>query len=446
MKSFRQRAVCVPRDPKRGFALVITLSLMILLTVIAVGLLSLASITLRASTQSRALDTARQNARMALVLAIGELQKHAGQDQRITATADMAASVDGLALAPGATPLNDKSVNNISKGLSSVRPGTRYWTGVFANRDTPASIFTKTPSPVIVQWLVSGNSTSYPFGGPVIRPSDATYEVAAGGSVGDSAKAVVLVGEHSVGRGTDSTNRFVVAPLVDIRNGESARPVGRFAWWVGDEGVKARINIDKTLDSPANYASLTNQRRGWETIDGFAAYPTPAAGPHAALPGLVTLGETPLLIPGSGDRSSGTSPLQNVFHAATTESRALLADSMNGGMKIDLTAILAETLPTAKAVATIANYPVKGTNIIPTAAASSIKAPKWDAMKEFNDRAKSMESGSLLAKAATSDTTAGIAPLVTDFRILFGARFVTKAANSFGINPCGKIAITLANP
>jgi hypothetical protein len=446
MNAIRQTATGIQQDPRRGFALIITISLMVLLTLIAVGMLSLSSITLRSSDHSKSLVTARQNARFALMLAIGELQKHAGQDQRVTATADMAASLGGLPLASGAAPLNDKSVNNIAKGLSAVRPGTRYWTGVFANKDTPASIFTKTPSPVIVQWLVSGNSTSYPLGGPAIRPSDATYAVAAGGSVGDSAKAVVLVGEHSVGSGTDSTNRFVVAPLVDIRNGESARPVGRFAWWVGDEGVKARINIDKTLDSPANYAALTNQRRGWETIDGFAAYPTPAVGPHAALPGLVTLGETPLLIPGSADKTGGTSPLQNVFHAATTESRALLADSMNGGMKIDLTAILAEPLPTTKAVATIANYPVKGTNIIPTAAASSIKAPKWDTMKEFNDRAKSMESGSLVAKAATSDTTAGIAPLVTDFRILFGARFVTKAANSFGINPCGKIAITLANP
>ncbi len=271
MNALRQTTTGIHHHPKRGFALIITISLIVLLTLIAVGMLSLSGITLRSSNHSKSLDTARQNARFALMLAIGELQKHAGQDQRVTATADMAASIGGLPLASGAAPLNDKSVNNISKGLSAVRPGTRYWTGVFANKDTPSSIFTKTPSPVIVQWLVSGNSTTYPLGGPIIRPSDATYQVAAGGSVGDSAKAVVLVGERSVGRGTDSTNRFVVEPLVNIRNGDSSRPVGRFAWWVGDEGVKTRINIDKTLDSPANYASLTNQRRGWETIDGFAA-------------------------------------------------------------------------------------------------------------------------------------------------------------------------------
>ncbi len=128
MISCCQSAACVSRHPKRGFALVITVSLMILLTVIAVGLLSLSTIALRSSTKALAMDTARQNARLALVLAIGELQKHAGQDQRITATADIAASAGGLPLAPGAAPANEKSVSNIPKGLSALRPGTRYWT------------------------------------------------------------------------------------------------------------------------------------------------------------------------------------------------------------------------------------------------------------------------------------------------------------------------------
>ena len=48
----------------KGFALVVTLSLMILLTVIAVGLLSLSSISLRASTQDQAVAVAQANARV----------------------------------------------------------------------------------------------------------------------------------------------------------------------------------------------------------------------------------------------------------------------------------------------------------------------------------------------------------------------------------------------
>jgi hypothetical protein len=73
----------------KGFALVITLSLMILLTVIAVGLLTLSSISLRSLSQGAAMATARANARLAMMMALGELQKSAGPDQRVTAPANL---------------------------------------------------------------------------------------------------------------------------------------------------------------------------------------------------------------------------------------------------------------------------------------------------------------------------------------------------------------------
>jgi type II secretory pathway pseudopilin PulG len=72
-----------------GFALVVTLSLMILLTIIAVGLLSLSAISLRSTSAEALMQEARQNARMALILALGELQKTTGPDQRVTAPAQV---------------------------------------------------------------------------------------------------------------------------------------------------------------------------------------------------------------------------------------------------------------------------------------------------------------------------------------------------------------------
>lgn len=68
-----------------GFALVVTLSLMILLTVIAVGLLSLSAISMRTTSAESMMREARQNARLAMMLALGDLQKTTGLDQRVTA-------------------------------------------------------------------------------------------------------------------------------------------------------------------------------------------------------------------------------------------------------------------------------------------------------------------------------------------------------------------------
>ena len=182
---------------QRGFALVVTLSLMILLTVIAVGLLSLASISLRSSSNSGSQMTARANARLALMQAIGELQKYAGPDQRVTSS----------------SALFDSSVE-------------RNWTGVWSteNRDS---------KPV---WLVSGNDsrnvgdldslTSYPAS--YVEPQANLVENKDG----------YLISKSKTSNPADS----VKVPIVDVYKNSNSK-VGRYAWWVSDEGAKARVDV-----------------------------------------------------------------------------------------------------------------------------------------------------------------------------------------------------------
>ena len=74
---------------RRGFALVVTLLLMMLLVMIAVGLLGLSAVALRSSDQGRAMAAARANARLSVMLALGRLQDAAGDDRRITVDADL---------------------------------------------------------------------------------------------------------------------------------------------------------------------------------------------------------------------------------------------------------------------------------------------------------------------------------------------------------------------
>jgi Tfp pilus assembly protein PilX len=76
------------RSQHKGFTLIITVSMMILLAMIAIGMLSLSSISLRSSAQS-AQATARANARLAMMIALGELQRTSAIDQSVTMNADL---------------------------------------------------------------------------------------------------------------------------------------------------------------------------------------------------------------------------------------------------------------------------------------------------------------------------------------------------------------------
>lgn len=189
-----------PSIASRGFALVVTLSLMISLTVIAVGLLTLSSISLRSSTAQGAQAAARANARMAMLLAIGELQKMTGPDQRITLTSGLRSGDD---------------------------PANPNWTG--ATDVSPAGL-TPDAKNATIKWLVSG-----------VTP--------------DPAKALTKSTQASQGDalklGTFNTSPTVttdlLAPLIRINQGNNK---GRYAWWIGDEGTKARVDVAKPETAP----------------------------------------------------------------------------------------------------------------------------------------------------------------------------------------------------
>ena len=156
---------------------------MVLLTVVVIATLSLSTVTLRSVDRDAAQAIARANARLALVVAIGELQKSAGPDRRITAAAEI-------------------------QGENVANP---QWTGVWN-----AEPGKKNGKPV---WLVSGKKDPDPSK-PLAHQDSVLLS-----SVPSSSKRKELRAEtvRVAGRKTE----------------------GRYAYWVGDEGVKARIDSSK---------------------------------------------------------------------------------------------------------------------------------------------------------------------------------------------------------
>jgi len=92
----------------QGFALISVLSVLALLTLVAVAFLSLATVQVRTTRAGDFQAEAEANARLALMIAIGELQREMGPDQRVSATSDLAA-----------------------RTTSASREKQQYWTAVY---------------------------------------------------------------------------------------------------------------------------------------------------------------------------------------------------------------------------------------------------------------------------------------------------------------------------
>jgi len=260
---------------------------------LAIGLLSLSSIGLRSASHGEAMAEARANARMALALAIGELQKQTGPDQRITTTADqLAEGGDG--------------------GTSAAAEGKRHWTGVY---DAWSGSSTTRPTPGFRRWLVSGD------------PADLSSKDEAKASASDG--TTELVGAGTLGSATDHR---VVAPLV---TGEKSGGIqGRHAWWIGDQGVKAAL-AHPALAEPADLAEtrqtlLSSPRNSVEWASAADSQPFAALTGNDVRFARVTGWQQAAFL---ADKAQGPRPL---FHDLAASTSGLLTNVRGGGFRKDL--------------------------------------------------------------------------------------------------------------
>jgi len=262
-----------------GFTLVITVSLMMVLSLLAVAMLGLSSVSLRSSGRGEAQSLARANARLALMLALGELQKELGPDQRISASG-------GQLL-----PMDDKSAG-------------QQWLGVY---DAWPAGKEMRPDPGFRRWLISGDPSE-------MQNIGAVREAVPAG------KIVPVVA-------ADADSAAVQAGLMKT-------PSGRYAWWVGDQNMKAKLGgaVAPVDDSAIDVSRMqSSPRAAHEVFLNDAEIPLDSP----QLDRLPTASTAELL---------GKSALP-LFHHATTHSLGLLTNVRDGGFRKDLSFLLESPLP-----------------------------------------------------------------------------------------------------
>lgn len=282
----------------RGFALVVTLSLMVLITVIAVAMLGLSTIELRKSALGEARAVALSNARLAMVLALGELQSSLGDDRRISADASVLANSKNPAAVgswTGWSPdLATKSASATTPRIDYRAPksqaGFRGW-------------LVSAPDPATTTALLDWHA----------KPAES----------GDKLAELFTV----EGSGFD-----LGGGKVPTSSGSSGQVDGTFAWAISQENTKARINVG-TDDSKRLTLEDRMQTPSRPSLALSSLIKDPG-GDWAGRPATISSLSQALLEPGYGlaKETAGTAARDY-----TVDSYSLLTDPVKGGLKVDLT-------------------------------------------------------------------------------------------------------------
>ena len=450
------------REKREGFALLVTITLVAFLVLILVSLAAFTRVETQVASNSTQMAQARQSALFGLQIALGELQKHAGADQRVTAPAttvypskdvtNATGELFGLYRARAQTAAKDTYLTPAERTLWETDLRTwwnsnnrnPHWTAVLDSslRRDSATVgkygeFKRDQLPV---WLVSGNerpgmqfdpatATVYPSG--YYTPDVDPATLLPPGS--DPAKEIVtLVGHKSSAPAADSVDgldgavRVVRQPLEGTPPGVStAQTIGHYAWWVGDESTKANFAIRDpwfTNNSPSSpeYRNRLQvpQRIGWERIEGlrqvFDSGDAPSVNDERFLK-VLTREQIPFLHP------DFTDPLRQAFHHLTAYSRSLHTDTALGGLKKDLTIFLEGTgsgISTSDPIFDRSLYATDDPRFgnsntgFPHAGATA-NLPTWGQLKNWSDTVA-------ISDADAVSVVPGRAPVIANYAVFYG--------------------------
>ncbi len=257
-----------------------------LVTIIAVGLMTLSTIALRSSNQGQATALARANARLALMLALGDLQKTTGDDRRIT--------VDGS--------IYDGAKNPNVVGV------WKSWSPRLAENPTARAPDYNSKNQQFVGWLTSSQNPT---------------ELASMGwsRTGKLLDPIPLFNEKSDG--------FTLAgSRIDLNYG-TPQP-GALAWSIMQNATRAKINVA----GPENNQRQTNvdlQAQPRPSVAKSAGFKQPVGGWDQRASRVISMRQAEL--DAALWKAKPALPEGSHF---TTQGYGLLTDIVNGGLKTDL--------------------------------------------------------------------------------------------------------------
>ena len=368
-----------PRD-RQGFALVLSLTVMSLIVLVVLTTAGFLNLESRIADMAVRSAMARHNALMSARLALAQLQLLAGPDQRVTATGGI---IDTTNTTWGAAPTNPNyavftgvwhagtKTDSAGRHLSPLQRSSNGYlydtrfsedsaSGVAPATNADGKVYDwatdrerTTSDGRLLGWLVSGNEGLPLAATKYTGPRSAWTTGAAG--------RVVLVGVATVGT-TGTTEGTLAAPTGRVELPPVTMPgpagaaysaggsvvTGRYAWWVGDEGVKARINLsdpyaglqpdDANVTAGGYYRLMTSQRNNF-TLVRDSASTTPFSGWDTASATSVANASTFAQLRTALGLAS-TVDLAQFYHDVSFTSLGIHTDTLRGGLKRDLTAYL----------------------------------------------------------------------------------------------------------
>jgi hypothetical protein len=334
-----------------GFSLILSLTVMAMLVLSIVVIASFIAVESRLANHSHQLARARLNAVVALKLALGHLQQEAGPDRRSTARADI--TQPGVAAASLRNPMwtgiwrtdfPDVPPAWLVSGRHDFDPTTQSAVSQSVTLGPSAEKlvgYNRLSSPR----LTGGDNDNGDYPATTLVPWQADYTP-------PTERLVPLVSNGSATLaegGLSSTGTIIPSkpsglvslPKIDLpgpafEDDTIRNTTGSFAYWIGDEGVKARLNLsDARKQSAASAEQLISLR-------------SPNTVAYGLIPGLGTLTKPDdlqkilrtshlgLLSGFSANTSDYPNTDKRLFHDVTFSAAGVLADSANGGLKRDL--------------------------------------------------------------------------------------------------------------